>query len=111
MDLSLAQSQSLLVLEQIRADPPESDTMLRFHEFSVSTFERLGIQATYVGITDYENKAPDKQVKYQGRVHRRFQKIGFRGVWGFTLVANPSGSDTPFWDFFARMGLLYAAEA
>jgi len=111
MSVPLAHSQSLLVLEQIWADPPASDTMQRFHDFAISTFERLGIQPTYVGITDYQNKASDKLVKYLGRVHRRFQKESFREVHGFSLIANPPESDSPFWDFYASIGLLYTSGA
>ena len=107
MPVELAHTQSVLLLEQVDALWPKAETFQRFHDFAISTFEELKIRPTYVSISAEGKGAPQKQVKYDGRTHRRFQKQGFRGVKGFGLSATPPESDAPFWDTFARIALLY----
>ena len=108
MPFELAHTQSILLLVQTDAEWPKPETFQRFHDFAISTFEELNIRPTYVGIkAEARRRAPEKYVKYNGRTHRRFQKEGFDGVNLFSLVATPPGSDAPFWDTFASIGLLY----
>lgn len=101
----LSDTETAVAFIKYDCDKPAGNSFRQFYEMAIQQFDLLGIEPRYISVdgTGFNGKL----TKFGGAAHKKLQTCDFRDVEVVSIVSNPSESDEPAYDGFAKASISY----